>query len=87
MNSSTVVAGGIGVLAGGVAGWFLGTKLAGGRSSQELPLGEFLGILGGIGGGVLGAALVTPTPTPSAGTVADNTSNAGGLTQIPPAGA
>jgi hypothetical protein len=101
MNSSTVYGGLLGAFVGGTLGWITGTAITQrnrGGGPKEAP--ELGAILGGLGLGVVGAAVgaglapatstavasnTTPTVIPPAGANGDDATQGG--TTLPPAGA
>ena len=92
LSNSTIAGGVFGLASGALVGVIIGKNM-----TEEIPnpppLPEFLGLLGAIAGGVLFAAVAnnlssaTTTSSSSSQTVTDTTSNANGLTTLPPSGA
>lgn len=78
MNNTTIVAGSVGAVAGGLVGFLVGSGIAKKESGLE-SLPELLGIFAAIGGGVLASALITP--------IAATTTPTSTTTVIPPPGA
>lgn len=71
MQTSTIVGGAVGVLVGGLVGFLVGKNIEKSHPDADM-MPEALATFGAIGIGVLGAAIVgvSSTPTPaSAGTV------------------
>jgi len=73
MDNKTVIAGTVGALAGVTAGYLLGKRVGGKDKELRVLSEELFGIFGGIVGGVIASALVTPATPNGQAPVATNT--------------